>query len=427
MHRDVEEMNDMHAADDLILKRQAADDLMLKRKEEASLAAEVQYLRNELEKEQAETEKAVQHFKERIEHEKREGTRMQMVMMKAQLGGSSMDDEAAIVKRDVVDKTNEILEAMQEIREQQQQAFKQVKSLSYAMLKACSQPTPGATSSTAGPVSSTGSDIGRGHVFISGTRSPARSPPRSPPSSVAGNLEHGRHGHLSPGRLSPPRGPSPPGSLVGGRQRPGSEAGGRQRSPSLKTVPESEGGRRIRNQAQRSPSPSVAPSQLSEDGQRRWFTQMQANLEQFGDVEVFTQEAEQECMCCNQQIASPFRVRPRKCYHVFHIECLLHWWSEGTCPVCHVSFAPDEAAREAAPEARLTERSSSTSAARRDAAVRQAQPQQWRRRSPGSAASRSHDPSPPSQSRNLPSSDVGLRPSQPMEVRRSTSQQSNPL
>merc|ERR1719453_1760330 len=103
-------------------------------------------------------------------------------MMKAQLGGSTVDDEVAAVKQDVVDKTNEILEAMREIREQQQQAFKEVKKLSYAMLKACSQPTPGATSSTAvGPVSSAGSDIGRGLVFVSGSRSPCRSPGRSPP------------------------------------------------------------------------------------------------------------------------------------------------------------------------------------------------------------------------------------------------------
>jgi hypothetical protein len=36
-----------------------------------------------------------------------------------------------------------------------------------------------------------------------------------------------------------------------------------------------------------------------------------------------------------------YRIRPKKCRHVFHIECMLQWWTEGTCPVCGVSFAPD--------------------------------------------------------------------------------------
>eukprot|EP00928_Gymnodinium_smaydae_P068946 TRINITY_DN52261_c0_g1_i1.p2 TRINITY_DN52261_c0_g1~~TRINITY_DN52261_c0_g1_i1.p2 ORF type:complete len:148 (+),score=11.78 TRINITY_DN52261_c0_g1_i1:213-656(+) len=39
-------------------------------------------------------------------------------------------------------------------------------------------------------------------------------------------------------------------------------------------------------------------------------------------------------------MTTEYRIRPRKCRHVFHIECLLQWWTEGTCPVCSVSFAP---------------------------------------------------------------------------------------
>ena len=34
-----------------------------------------------------------------------------------------------------------------------------------------------------------------------------------------------------------------------------------------------------------------------------------------------------------QMMVSPYRIKPRKCPHVFHIECLLQWWTEGTCPV----------------------------------------------------------------------------------------------
>merc|ERR1719478_1634028 len=118
------------------------------------------------------------------------------------------------------------------------------------------------------------------------------------------------------------------------------------------------------------------------------------------------EEASQEGMCCNQPIASNYRVRPRKCNHVFHIECLLHWWTEGTCPVCHASFAPDKDLPEEAPEARLTERSTSTSAARRDAAWRQTQHR--RRRSPPRSSS------PQSQHRKA-LSDAGFRASPIME------------
>ncbi|CAE8652197.1 unnamed protein product, partial [Polarella glacialis] len=72
-----------------------------------------------------------------------------------------------------------------------------------------------------------------------------------------------------------------------------------------------------------------------------WFQAMKANLEEFGDVEVFLEHQPQECMSCCQPIEAAYRARPRKCSHIFHVECLLHCWSEGTCPVCRASFAPE--------------------------------------------------------------------------------------
>lgn len=192
-----------------------------------------------------------------------------------------------------------------------------------------------------GLASAAGSDIGRmpggmplivnGASF--GIHGTSRSPSRSPTSSVAGS------------RMSLGRGVSPPASVMGSRRRSPSPHSALDAGPS-----------RVRSQS---------PSQ-------RWFQAMKANLEQYGDVSVFINEVPQECLCCFQRIETAYRVKPRKCDHVFHVECLLQWWTEGTCPVCQVSFAPDSKVNEELPEARLTERGSSTSAMRSNS---------WRQRS----------------------------------------------
>merc|ERR1712151_373924 len=80
---------------------------------------------------------------------------------------------------------------------------------------------------------------------------------------------------------------------------------------------------------------------LDAEGQR-WFRSVKANLEHFGGVEVFMDASVRDCACCLEPLNTVYRIRPQKCRHVFHVECLLQWWSEGTCPVCSVSFAPQE-------------------------------------------------------------------------------------
>ncbi|CAE8629688.1 unnamed protein product, partial [Polarella glacialis] len=72
----------------------------------------------------------------------REEASLQMRITEAELGGSEKTFEVSAVHREVQEKTKEILEAMQDLREQQQQSFKQVKSLASAMLQACSQSQP---------------------------------------------------------------------------------------------------------------------------------------------------------------------------------------------------------------------------------------------------------------------------------------------
>lgn len=77
------------------------------------------------------------------------------------------------------------------------------------------------------------------------------------------------------------------------------------------------------------------------NGTQKWLQSVKANLEHFGDVEVFNDSSPHDCECCMEPILTDYRVRPRRCNHTFHVECLLQLWSDGQCPVCGVSFAPE--------------------------------------------------------------------------------------
>ncbi|CAE7559128.1 unnamed protein product, partial [Symbiodinium pilosum] len=126
------------------------------------------------------------------------------------------------------------------------------------------------------------------------------------------------------------------GDLLSSRTKGHEVANGHAQSTSLPSLP---------SEARPAPEPEKASpcagSNEEEVGDLPWFQAMKANLEEFGDVEVFLDQQPQECMSCCQPIEAAYRARPRKCNHVFHVECLLHCWSEGVCPVCGVSFAPE--------------------------------------------------------------------------------------
>lgn len=347
----------MKASEDT--RQRVRDELLSKRRERASLAEEVKRLREQLEQERVQTERAMRDYAERIQNERREGTRMQMKLMQGQLGESATDSEAELVKREVIDKTKEIMEAMREMREQQQAAFQQVKNLTNSMLRACAQPTSGATSFPAALSSVAGggemggregplllgaaAGLGSNHVLGLGRRRHSRSPGRgsASPVSISESLSGSRHPARSRSASLPGgRRPSPgrkrhvsPSASLSGIVSLGGNCGGYLQSsaPSLLGA-----GRNMRM--------TGTGCHGGGSGEARdWFWAMKANLEEFGDVEVFLSEAPQECMSCCQEIAMAYRVRPRRCDHVFHVECLLQWWTEGTCPVCRVSFAPEEA------------------------------------------------------------------------------------
>lgn len=262
-------------------KRRKLLDIQVKRQEQSSLHEDVQRLQKELERERSETAEATRQLRERIDREKREGASLEMRILKAEAGSPEQGDESQAVRNEVEVKTKEIVEAMQNLARQQQQTLQQVTSLASAMLRACSQPTGSVAASDAGSQAVLATNgVGSAHAAaIQATSSSLQPAPLPLPLSL-------------------------------------------QRLPAARSA-------------------GSMPREEEDVGDLPWFQAMKANLEEFGDVEVFLDNQPQECMSCCQPIEAAYRARPRKCSHVFHVECLLHCWSEGTCPVCGASFAPE--------------------------------------------------------------------------------------
>ena len=106
---------------------------------------------------------------------------------------------------------------------------------------------------------------------------------------------------------------------------------------------------RLSNDSQSPPSQGVVlkpdtsgPSQFASLGPLDEETQqaLKARLQSLGDVVVFASEKYDACCASGHSIPpGAVRVRPRRCDHVFLIECLMPYWVEGLCPVCRCSFA----------------------------------------------------------------------------------------
>merc|ERR1719401_1585898 len=213
--------------------------------------------------------------------------------MRSQLRESAKESEVAVVKKEVLEKTAAIEQVMRDLQQKQQATLSRVKNVASAVLATCTGTPP------------------RERM----ERTPPRERNRSPPSPEQPIRRVSADVPLSAANFSAGVGlpeimvpasmgelaNGPPGTLVS------SDAGG-----------------------------------VSGDAEElRWFESVKANLEHFGDVEVFCDNVARDCSCCLEKMGTPYGIRPRKCHHIFHIECLLQWWTEGTCPVCSASFAPD--------------------------------------------------------------------------------------
>merc|ERR1719247_3084766 len=94
-----------------------------------------------------------------------------------------------------------------------------------------------------------------------------------------------------------------------------------------------------------SPMPAVQEEEPSSGAFLDPETQeaLKRRLQVLGDVVVYTSDNFEAC-CASGRVITPnaLRVRPRRCDHVFLIECLMPYWAEGLCPVCRCSFAYEQ-------------------------------------------------------------------------------------
>lgn len=291
-------------------QRRAKLDLERQRGEAGGLTAEVQALRERLDRERIETSAVAEQYTRRAETLTQENKRLEMKLMRTQLRESAKDSEASEVKREVLDKTAQIEKALRELQQHQQATLAKVKSLATSMLTACSAPPPreGRTGSSVSSVAGARVEVGGELLSVLGGRLPGEG--------------FGSSLGLGNGRLGGS------GASAGSKRAAALAAVSEVRPASAGASPERGRG--------------APPGQGSDADAQRWFQSVKANLEHFGDVDVFTDGSSRECACCCEQMNTDYRIRPRKCLHVFHIECMLQWWTEGTCPVCGVNFAPEQ-------------------------------------------------------------------------------------
>lgn len=280
-----------------------------------NMVAEVQRLRDQLERECAETDEVLEPYKLKIETITQENKKLQTKLMRSQLRDSAKDSEVAVVKQEVLEKTAAIEKVMRDLQQQQQATLARVMSKATAMVSACKVPSDERTDVR--PASPREAFQPAAPVYRAG-------PPSAAPSVRS--------------RASRPD-PAPDALRVAAAFPNG-------RTPSAASSPSRKAdARKATGKQHESPSP-LNESRLSDHDaddadEHKWFQSVKENLEHFGNVEVFMDSSKRDCSCCLEPMGTPYGIRPRKCQHVFHIECLLQWWTEGTCPVCSTSFAPD--------------------------------------------------------------------------------------
>lgn len=254
------------------------------------LAGEVERLREQLGREQAETNAVVDQYTSKIDRLIGENHQMQVSLQRLDNKELTQTPEMMSLKSTVLDNTAAIEKVMLEFQQQQQATVARIKSLTGAMLTSCAT----APAETGGCVYARAPDVVVSSTSLDGL------------TNAGGNIARGFDGLRPGGHI--------------GRVHDGLTSGGNvganiSRIASEGTPPESEA--------------------------QKWLRSVKANLEHFGDVEVFSDSSPYDCECCMETILTHYRVRPRRCSHIFHVECLLQLWSEGTCPVCGVSFAPE--------------------------------------------------------------------------------------
>mmetsp|Transcript_33235 Transcript_33235/g.105219 ORF Transcript_33235/g.105219 Transcript_33235/m.105219 type:complete len:334 (-) Transcript_33235:29-1030(-) len=261
--------------------------------EAGGLADEIARLREQLARERSETIGSVEEYSRRIAALQQDNESLQAGILHAQERKSAKGTEALAVEREMLEKTAAIEKVMRELEQRQQATLDRISCVANEMLKSCAVL----------PADAVGGPVLR------------RSQVDAPGGMLAGSI----YGHSDPSVAD-----------VHGRE---------ERESIVSVTSKKVSASHIDLAAGVAPAGVVAGQVLDKDEQE-WFRKVKENLEHFGGVEVFIDASTRDCACCLEPMNTLCRIRPQKCRHVFHIECLLQWWTEGTCPVCSVSFAP---------------------------------------------------------------------------------------
>jgi len=302
-------------------KRRLQGELRGTGEEAGNLAREAQSLREQIQAEQARRREREAELTKQVEELERENKQLNMRLIKVQMQDSAKLTDVTMVKKEVVARTMELEKILREFQQtHQDNLFARVWGITSAMQGACQKPevavqikTPVATEESLAPSPCDGAPIG---ADFHGLSAPG-------PTGAARVLASEAITKSAPS----PCDSSPIGAAFHGFSSPAPAAPARASSPKA-------GGSRLQTVATAGASGTFLDPETQQALKRR--------LQALGDVVVYASDKFEACCSSGRAIPpNALRVRPRRCDHVFLVECLMPYWAEGLCPVCRCSFAYD--------------------------------------------------------------------------------------
>lgn len=271
-------------------KRRVQGELRERNEEIANLVGEAQRLKEQIQAEQERRRERTDELGRQLDSLERENRQLNMQLMKVQMQDSAKLTDVTTVKKEVVARTMELEKMMREFQQtHQEKLFARVQAVTGAMMAACHKPDLSSHIQTIQPA-------------ITEESLPPMPALRPSPASHGGGSAFGACASASAVACGGP-------SIVGG-----------------------------------SPMPAVQEEEPAQGAFLDPETQqaLKRRLQSLGDVVVYTSDKFEACCASGRAIPpNALRVRPRRCDHVFLVECLMPYWAEGLCPVCRCSFAYD--------------------------------------------------------------------------------------
>lgn len=267
-------------------KRRVQGELRDRNEEIANLVGEAQRLKDQMQAEQDRRKERTEELSRQLDSLERDNRQLNMQLMKVQMQDSAKLTDVTTVKKEVVARTMELEKMMREFQQtHQEKLFARVQAVTGAMMSACHKPDLSSHIQSIQPT-------------ISEESLPVLPVFRASPASA------------TPVGVCAPASAAACGSSM----------------------------------VASSPMPAVQEEEPASGAFLDPETQqaLKRRLQSLGDVVVYTSDKFEACCASGRAIPpNALRVRPRRCDHVFLVECLMPYWAEGLCPVCRCSFAYD--------------------------------------------------------------------------------------